>query len=91
MPAGNAQTTAGIIRACDLVLATVGLLANLPVMLILIIGGLLDTGSPIFSQVRGGRNQKTFTLYKLRIIEVRCGFHADSDTHSTRIRTIIPH
>ncbi|MGL3743522.1 hypothetical protein ACSYE6_21130 [Pseudomonas aeruginosa] len=27
---------------------------------------------------------------ELHVSAVDCGFHADSDTHSTRIRTVIP-
>ncbi|WGL63283.1 hypothetical protein QDX81_20685 [Pseudomonas sp. CW003PS] len=30
------------------------------------------------------------TTALLRAVDAVCGFHADSDTHSTRIRTVIP-
>lgn len=41
-----------------------------PVLLVLTIIGLFDTGSPIFRQVRVGRHQKPFTLVKFRTMKV---------------------
>ncbi|OOV92372.1 sugar transferase [Pseudomonas sp. MF4836] len=60
---------AGLIRTFDVVLALAGILASTPVMMILALIGLFDTGSPFFSQVRVGRNKKPFTLYKLRTMK----------------------
>jgi len=42
----------------------------LPILLALAILGLLDTGSPIFRQVRVGRYQQPFTLVKFRTMKV---------------------
>ena len=41
-----------------------------PVLLLLTVIGLFDTGSPIFRQVRVGREQKPFTLVKFRTMKV---------------------
>ncbi|RAJ93623.1 sugar transferase [Aliidiomarina maris] len=53
-------------RALDLFFSLIGLIAGLPVLLVLFIIGLFDTGSPIFRQERVGRNQQPFTLVKFR-------------------------
>lgn len=41
-----------------------------PVLLMLTLIGLFDTGSPIFRQVRVGRHQQPFTLVKFRTMKV---------------------
>jgi O-antigen biosynthesis protein WbqP len=53
-------------RILDLVLAGTGLIFALPLLLILTMLGLLDTGSPIFRQMRVGRHQRPFVLVKFR-------------------------
>jgi len=59
-----------VIRLFDFVFSLLGLLVGLPVLLVLTVIGLFDTGSPIFRQVRVGRNQKPFTLVKFRTMKV---------------------
>jgi len=59
-----------VIRLFDLVFSLLGLLVGLPVLLVLTVIGLFDTGSPIFRQVRVGRDQKPFTLVKFRTMKV---------------------
>ncbi len=54
----------------DFVFSLLGLVVGFPVLLVLTIVGLFDTGSPIFRQVRVGRNQKPFTLVKFRTMKV---------------------
>lgn len=54
----------------DFVFSLLGLVVGFPVLLILTIVGLFDTGSPIFRQVRVGRHQKPFTLVKFRTMKV---------------------
>lgn len=44
----------------------IGCIVFLPVMMVIFILGLFDTGSPVFFQRRLGRNQKVFTLIKFR-------------------------
>jgi len=55
-----------LIRLLDILFAVCGLVFGFPVLVILTIIGLFDTGSPIFRQVRVGRYKKPFTLVKFR-------------------------
>lgn len=55
-----------MLRVLDLLLAAIGLLVGLPVLLLITLLGLLDTGSPLFFQTRVGRHQKPFRLVKFR-------------------------
>lgn len=55
-----------LIRLFDFFFSLFGLLFGLPVLLILLVVGFFDTGSPVFRQERVGRNKKPFTLVKFR-------------------------
>lgn len=55
-----------MIRLFDIVFSAIGLVLGFPVLLLLTLIGLFDTGSPLFCQQRVGRNQKPFTLVKFR-------------------------
>ena len=55
-----------MLRLFDLTLAVAGLIVTSPLLVILMIVGLFDTGSPMFRQTRVGRNKKPFTLLKFR-------------------------
>lgn len=55
-----------MLRFLDMVLAGLGLLVALPLMGVLFLSGLFDTGVPLFRQTRVGRHQKPFTLVKFR-------------------------
>lgn len=59
-----------MIRLFDFVFSLLGLVVGFPVLLVLTIVGLFDTGSPVFRQVRVGRHQKPFTLVKFRTMKV---------------------
>lgn len=59
-----------MIRIFDFLFSLLGLVVGFPVLLVLTIIGLFDTGSPIFRQVRIGRYQKPFTLVKFRTMKV---------------------
>lgn len=59
-----------MIRFIDFFAAFFGLLFLWPVLLIVIIIGFFDTGSPIFVQERVGRNKKPFKLVKFRTMSV---------------------
>jgi len=59
-----------VIRFFDVVFSFFGLLFLLPVMLVLYVIGLFDTGSPLFLQQRVGRNQRPFTLVKFRTMKL---------------------
>ncbi|MGO4891629.1 sugar transferase [Flavobacterium sp. W21_SRS_FM6] len=58
-----------LIRFMDVLFALFGLLFGLPVLLILILVGFFDTGSPLFFQIRVGRHKKPFTLIKFRTMK----------------------
>lgn len=59
-----------MIRIIDFLAAFFGLLFLWPVLLVVTIIGLFDTGSPIFMQERVGRNKKPFKLIKFRTMSV---------------------
>lgn len=59
-----------MIRLFDFLFSFFGILFLLPIMLVLYIIGLFDTGSPIFRQERVGKNKKPFILYKFRTMHV---------------------
>jgi len=59
-----------VIRLFDVLFSALGLVFGFPVLLIIYVVGLFDTGSPLFRQVRVGRNQQPFTLVKFRTMKV---------------------
>ncbi len=59
-----------MIRLLDFLAAFFGLLFLWPVLLIVTIIGMFDTGSPLFVQERVGRNKKPFKLIKFRTMSV---------------------
>ncbi len=59
-----------MIRLLDFLAAFLGLLLLSPVLLIVTIIGIFDTGSPIFVQTRVGKNKKAFKLIKFRTMSV---------------------
>lgn len=63
----NMQT---IIRVLDLLLSFIGLVLAAPLILLIFILGILDTGSPIFRQQRVGRHRQLFNLIKFRTMKV---------------------
>ena len=59
-----------MIRLLDILFSSIGLLVGLPLLLVIYILGLFDTGFPLFFQERVGRHQKPFTLVKFRTMSV---------------------
>lgn len=55
-----------MLRALDIFFSAVGLVLASPLLVVLMLVGFLDTGSPLFRQTRVGRNKKPFTLVKFR-------------------------
>lgn len=53
-------------RFFDIFFSFFGILVLSPLLIILFIIGLFDTGSPLFKQERVGKNKKPFTLIKFR-------------------------
>lgn len=58
-----------LIRLLDIVFSLTGLVLGFPVLVLLTIIGLFDTGSPVFRQERVGRFKKPFTLVKFRTMK----------------------
>ncbi|NOJ13179.1 sugar transferase [Vibrio splendidus] len=59
-----------MIRCIDFLAAFFGLLLLWPILLIVSIIGVFDTGSPIFVQTRVGKKKKPFKLIKFRTMSV---------------------
>jgi O-antigen biosynthesis protein WbqP len=55
-----------MLRIFDLILSLVALVLGAPVLLLVYLLCLFDTGSPLFLQERVGRNQRPFILVKFR-------------------------
>jgi lipopolysaccharide/colanic/teichoic acid biosynthesis glycosyltransferase len=55
-----------MIRLIDFLLSLLGILFLSPIMVVLLILGFFDTGSPLFFQLRMGKNKKLFKLVKYR-------------------------
>ena len=59
-----------MIRLFDIFLSLFGILILFPLLILLLIFGLFDNGSPLFKQTRVGMNQKTFVLIKFRTMPI---------------------
>lgn len=55
-----------LIRILDIIFAALGLVVLAPVLLLMVIVGFFDTGSPLFFQQRVGRFKKPFKMLKIR-------------------------
>jgi len=58
-----------LIRLFDVLFSLVGLVLGFPILFILYLIGLFDTGSPLFFQERVGKHKKPFTLVKFRTMK----------------------
>lgn len=58
------------LRFLDITLSILGLIFICPIIIVLLVFGFMDTGSPFFVQERLGRYQKPFKLWKLRTMKV---------------------
>lgn len=58
-----------LIRLFDFLFSLLGLVFGFPVLLLLVLVGLFDTGSPLFRQQRVGQNKKPFILVKFRTMK----------------------
>lgn len=76
-----------MIRLLDFVFALFGLIFGFPVLLVLFVIGLFDSGSPLFFQKRVGRNQKPFILVKFRTMKKET---ASVATHLASASSITP-
>lgn len=81
-----------MIRFFDIFFSLLGLLFGFPVLLIIYVIGLFDTGSPLFRQERVGRYQKPFTLIKFRTMSVdtaSVASHLASSASITRLGSFL--
>ncbi|PHR95118.1 MAG: lipid carrier--UDP-N-acetylgalactosaminyltransferase [Leeuwenhoekiella sp.] len=58
-----------MIRMFDVIFSGFGLVVGFPILFLLTIVGLFDTGSPLFRQERVGRYKKPFVLVKFRTMK----------------------
>lgn len=59
-----------MLRIFDFTFALLGLVFGFPVLLVIYVLGLFDTGSPLFWQERVGRDKKPFNLVKFRTMSI---------------------
>ena len=59
-----------MIRFFDFIFSLIGLVLLCPIVIVLLIIGYFDTGSPVFCQERVGKNKQPFKLYKFRSMNV---------------------
>ncbi|MFP6790486.1 MAG: sugar transferase [Thalassolituus sp.] len=59
-----------MLRFFDFIFSLFGLIFGFPILLVIYLLGLFDTGSPLFLQQRVGRNKKPFTLVKFRTMSI---------------------
>lgn len=81
-----------MIRFFDIIFSLCGLVLGFPVLLIIYVLGLLDTGSPLFRQERIGRYQKPFTLVKFRTMKLdtaSVASHLASTSSITRLGSFL--
>ncbi|MEF1336885.1 sugar transferase [Vibrio rotiferianus] len=81
-----------MIRLLDFLAAFFGLLLLWPVLLVITVIGLFDTGSPIFVQERVGRNKRPFKLIKFRTMSVETksvASHLASSTSITKLGSFL--
>lgn len=74
-----------MIRFLDVLLSLFGLMGSLPILLLLFVAGLFDTGSPLFRQKRVGKGQRPFTLLKFRTMKKGTASVATHLANSTSI------
>ena len=74
-------------RIFDVLFSFFGILILSPTILLLLIIGLFDTGSPLFRQERVGINQKPFQLLKFRSMQINAPSVA---THLASFDSITP-
>lgn len=77
-----------MIRFFDFIFSLLGLVCGFPVLLVIYLIGLLDTGSPLFRQERVGRHQKPFTLVKFRTMKVDTASVASHLASASSITTL---
>src|SRR5690554_730431 len=91
-PTNSWQRLILVIRFFDIIFSLCGLVLGFPVLLIIYVLGLFDTGSPLFRQERIGRYQKPFTLVKFRTMKLdtaSVASHLASTSSITRLGSFL--
>jgi lipopolysaccharide/colanic/teichoic acid biosynthesis glycosyltransferase len=70
MPISQAIGDSKINRLFDIVFSAFGLVVGAPLLMLLVLIGLFDTGSPVFRQERVGKGKKPFVLVKFRTMSL---------------------
>lgn len=84
---GRKRKSQDMTRFLDILFSSLGLILGWPLLALIALLGWLDTGSPIFRQVRVGQYQRPFTLVKFRTM--RPGT-ASVATHLARADSVTP-
>jgi O-antigen biosynthesis protein WbqP len=77
-----------MLRIFDFLFSLLGLILGGPVLLVIYVIGLFDTGVPIFRQERLGLGQKTFTLVKFRTMRTDTASVASHLADASSITTL---
>ncbi len=77
-----------MLRIFDFLFSLLGLILGGPVLLVIYVIGLFDTGKPIFRQERIGLGQKTFTLVKFRTMRTDTASVASHLADASSITTL---
>jgi len=81
-----------LFRCLDFLAAFFGLVLTSPILVVVIVIGYFDTGSPIFTQNRVGKNKKPFTLIKFRTMSIdtkSVASHLASTTSITKMGGVL--
>jgi O-antigen biosynthesis protein WbqP len=76
-----------LLRVFDFLFSSIGLIFGFPILLVIFLIGLFDTGSPLFIQKRIGRGERPFKLVKFRTMSrdtASMGTHLVSHSSVTR-------
>lgn len=76
-----------MIRTLDILFSILGLAVLFPLLVVITVMGLLDTGSPFFRQQRVGIHQKRFVLVKFRTMRINT---ASVASHLASVSSVTP-
>lgn len=75
-------------RTIDLLVSIIGLAVGFPILLVIYVVGLFDTGQPLFFQERVGKEKRPFVLVKFRTMSISAksvASHLASQADITRL------
>jgi len=77
-----------VIRLLDLFISITSVILLLPLLLVICVIGLFDTGKPIFIQKRLGRNHEIFNLIKFRTMSLNTVSVGTHEVHPSAITSL---